>query len=391
MLHPVNKEITSGTLAALILTLLLGFFNRSQSDVLFWVMELPLFFILYWMIFSIGTSVVSHGFRYGIKNSLLKTAAFPAVLLFLYYLYLSIHGQPLFQEASLLLPHFIFFPVLAFYHRPRNFEEVTSLDFWVLILFLLPVTLVKLPERSALPMDGFSFDSLYRVMVLLVTVYAFVVVRRLEGVGFRPDFSWKKLWTTLWVWGVFIGLIFALGYGMDFIRGGESRVWDAEHTEKVLRKFLSILLHTALFEELFFRGLFQNLLSRKIQQTAAPLRYWVIGGISLLVMALITGIGMDDGLVWFPLLVTFLLFLAAGALTGLFPAYQHEYLALAMTSCIFGLVHWHAGSVVFVGFAMIGGWAYGYVYRRTQNVFYAALLHALVNISPMLMGLQLMK
>jgi len=91
------------------------------------------------------------------------------------------------------------------------------------------------------------------------------------------------------------------------------------------------------------------------------------------------------------LLIAFILFLAAAGLSNMFTGFQHHYLALAITSCIFGLVHWHSGSVIFVGFAMIGGWAYGYVYWRTKNVFYAALLHALVNISPMLMGLQLMK
>lgn len=387
----MNKELSISTLSAIVLTILWIFLNRSDMGTLFLVINLPLFFMLYWMLFSIGTPVISQGFRYGIKNSLLKTMVFPAVLLLVYYLYLSINHQPVFQGASIFLAYFIFFPVLAFYHHPRNFRNITILDFLVLVLFLLPITLVKLPERSDLPIGGYSFDSVYRIMILLVTVYAFVVVRRVPDVGFRLDFSWKKIWTTIWVWGLFLIFIFVLGYAMDFVKVGESRTWDVAYVENIVRKFLSILLHTALFEELFFRGLFQNMLSKQIKQTAVPMLYWMIGGLSLLILSFITGIGMKDGLVWFPLLIAFILFLAAAGLSNMFTGFQHHYLALAITSCIFGLVHWHSGSVIFVGFAMIGGWAYGYVYWRTKNVFYAALLHALVNISPMLMGLQLMK
>lgn len=387
----MNKELSISTLTAIVLTILWTIFNRSHIDAFFLVINLPLSFILYWMLFSIGTPVVSQGFRYGIKDSLLKTAVFPASLLFIYYLYLGVNGQPIFQGASIFLPYFILFPVLAFYHSPRNFRNIRTLDFLVLILFLLPVTLVKLPERSDLPIVGYSYDSVYRVMILLVTVYAFVVVRRLPDVGVRLDFSWKKIWTTAWVYGLFLLFIFALGYGLDFIKIGESRTWDMAYIERVIGKFLSILLHTALFEELFFRGLLQNMLSKRIKQTAIPMQYWIIGGLSLLILSFITGVGMKDGMVWFPLLITFILFLTAAGLSGMFSGFQHHYLALAITSCIFGLVHWHSGSVIFVGFAMIGGWAYGYVYWRTRNVFYAAFLHALVNISPMLMGFQLMK
>ncbi len=58
---------------------------------------------------------------------------------------------------------------------------------------------------------------------------------------------------------------------------------------------------------------------------------------------------------------------------------------------IFGLVHYHAGSIIFVGLAAIGGWAYGYTYIKTKNVFYAALVHTLVNTSALMFGLELAK
>jgi len=387
----VNKEVITGTLTTILLTLVWCVLNRYNIDTQFIVVDMPLFFIMYWLIFMIGTPLISQGFRYGVKNSLLKKSALPAFLLVLYYGYVWINGQPLFEGASIFLFYFIFFPILAFYHRPRNFRTITAIDFLVLILFLLPITLVKLPEQTAMPLDGYSFDSMYRMLILIVTAYAFIVIRRLPDVGLRLEYSWKKAGVTLWVWLVFIAGIFVLGYFMDFIKIGDRSPVDLLTIEKWIGRFLSILLHTALFEELFFRGLLQNMLSKKIFQTASPLKYWVIGGSVLIVLSLIVGILMADGWVWFPFLVAFLLFAIAALFSGLFSGLQHHYLSLAITSVLFGLVHWHGGSVIFVGFAMIGGWAYGYVYWRTKNVFYAAILHALVNMSPLLLGLELMK
>src|SRR5690625_616308 len=103
---------------------------------------MPLFFIMYWLIFMIGTPLISQGFRYGVKNSLLKKSALPAFLLVLYYGYVWINGQPLFEGASIFLFYFIFFPILAFFSRPRNFPALTSLDFFVLVFFFLPIPLV---------------------------------------------------------------------------------------------------------------------------------------------------------------------------------------------------------------------------------------------------------
>lgn len=57
------------------------------------------------------------------------------------------------------------------------------------------------------------------------------------------------------------------------------------------------------------------------------------------------------------------------------------YTALAIISMIFGLAHYHKGSIIFVGLAAVAGWAYGYTYLKTKNVFYAAIVHSLVNFS----------
>ncbi len=387
----MKKENLSTLLSILIITLLWLFFNRGQDQLSFYLIDLPYFLIFTGLLFSLGLPSIGQGIRFGTKMSMSKNLIFPVFLLVLYYIYLALHQQPVMEGASLLLPYLVLFPVLALFHQSSNYNKISWWDLGVFLLFLWPVTLVDLPEQSGVPIAGVHFDSLYRMMIMMIAVYAFVVVRRLKGVGFWVNPSWRKLWTTVWVWALYIGLILVLGFQMKFI--AFDGFWSNHdgNWEKIAIRFLSIYLHTALFEELFFRGLFQNMLSKKIRQSAHPHIYWLVGAIVLSVLALFTGIMMKDGLVWFPMVVTLVLFIGAYVLSILFKGYQHHYLAIAIASIIFGLVHFHAGSVIYVGFAIIAGWAYGYVYWKTKSVFYAALIHTLVNISPLLIGIDLLK
>ena len=67
------------------------------------------------------------------------------------------------------------------------------------------------------------------------------------------------------------------------------------------------------------------------------------------------------------------------------------YTSLALTGVTFGLVHYHAKSIVYIGLACVAGWAYGYTYIKTKNVFYSALVHTLVNTSILIFGLKMMR
>ena len=100
---------------------------------------------------------------------------------------------------------------------------------------------------------------------------------------------------------------------------------------------------------------------------------------------------MKGNMQWFPALITIFLFLAAYFIERSGTNPKGTYTALAIASVLFGLVHYHSGSIIFVGLASIGGWAYGFTYIKTKNVFYAALVHALVNNSHLIFGLALMK
>jgi hypothetical protein len=52
-------------------------------------------------------------------------------------------------------------------------------------------------------------------------------------------------------------------------------------------------------------------------------------------------------------------------------------------------VHYHAKSIIYIGLACVAGWAYGYTYIKTKNVFYSAVVHALVGTGAMIFGLKL--
>jgi len=184
----------------------------------------------------------------------------------------------------------------------------------------------------------------------------------------------------VWLIGTVFGLV-------------EFRGWNSGEgiqAEAVAIRFFKIFLHTALFEELFFRGLLQNLLSRKIRQSAEPITFWIVGFMVMMVLSLMVGAIMGGSLFWLPVTIAALVFVGAYLLSLSFTGYRHHYLALAIVSIFFGLVHFHAGSVAFVGLAILAGWAYGYVYWKTRNVLYAALIHALVNLSPMLLGIEIL-
>ncbi len=385
----MNKQTSSTLIFVFGIIVLWIYFNRGQGDLLFYVVDLPLFIILYGLLFSIGLPAVSQGIRYGTKSSLLSTIAFPVVLVVLYYSYLGIHGQTIDYGASLLLPYLMMFPVLAMYHRNLHYNEISWSDLVVTIIFLWPVTLIDLSGNSDLPIEGVHFDSVYRMVIMLIAVYAFVVIRRLGNVGFWVDISGRKLWTAVWVWAVYIGSVWMIGSLFGLVEFGGWDPSDRRSAESIAIRFLTIFLHTALFEELFFRGLLQNMLARKIRQATDQLSFWVISFLVMIILALATGVGMGGPLFWLPAVVSVLLFLIAYLLSNFFSGFRHHYLAMAIISILFGLVHFHAGSIAYVGFAIIAGWAYGYVYWKTRNVLYAALIHTLVNISPMFLGIDI--
>lgn len=382
--------IHSGIYTAL-LSLIFILFSREHHPAAEVFIALPYFMVLYFMLFSVGKPVVSDMLRKAMNADIRFIFLFPLLLVLLYFSYTGLNKQNPFQGALFLVPYLLFFPVLMFAARKSTHNRIDWLDFVVFLLFFFPVTLIDVKPSGNLPFNGGGFDSVYRITVMLTAVFAFVTVRNINDVGFYPVFKWKSLFTVVWVWLAFYLFAFIIGWAVHFIRLKEEDIIHVFIASKVARSLLSVFLHTALFEELVFRGLLQNMLAKRIGQSGSWKTFWAWGLVMLIVLSLLTGYTLSGNMQWFPALITVVLCAAAYGMERTGKARMGGYTALAITSVIFGLVHAHTGSVIFVGLACIGGWAYGYTYLKTGNVFYAALLHALVNTTPLIFGLELAK
>lgn len=387
----LSKELRISIAWTAALTVLFVFFNRSAENLPSALVALPFFVILYFFLFSTGKEKIITQFRKWINGDVRKVVIFPATLITIYFGYVFILKQNPFQGAVSMIPYLVFFPVLVFAAGRKDTKKIDWLDFTTFVLFLIPITLIDAKPAGNLPVSGNDFDSVYRIMMMLTAVYAFVVVKGLDDAGFYPEFNLKKLFTAVWVWLAFYGFVFIIGYSVDFIHFTGHETFNGELLSKISLALITTFLHTALFEELFFRGILQNLLAKRIEQSAAWAVFWRWGFGILLVLALVVGYTLDGKMQWFPAAVTAALFLTAFYIerSGVFT--QGVYTSLVITGVIFGLVHYHSGSIIYIGFACIAGWAYGYTWIKTKNVFYAALVHTLVNSSALIFGLEMMK
>ena len=222
------------------------------------------FILLYFVFFSIGKKEVAERINKFIGSKIQRAIIFPTLLIVLYYSYILIHGQNPLQGTVFMLPFLIYFPTLVFIAKADNSQKLDWLDFATFTLFLLPTTLVEFSLETKLPFSGGGFDSVYRIVIMLAIVYAFIVVRKLKDVGFFPVFKLKHLWTAVWVWLVFYAFVFGIGYSVDFFKYVGYDALLPVILVTVGLSILKIFLHTAIFEELFFRGLLQNMLAKRI-------------------------------------------------------------------------------------------------------------------------------
>jgi hypothetical protein len=345
--------------------------------------------ILFGVTFSIGEATFVNQLQKYADPKKERYLILPILLIFLFYLFLILHGSTPFKGSSSLHLFLYLFPTLYFLAFPT--KEVTWSDLLMVLLILIPSTLIKFEGNSSLPFDGSGFSSVQKFILIIGAVYSFQHVRKLKDIGFalKGDLSFLK--TAILSWLLFVGFIYLMGFIYDFNLSQPFAPLSFSLIILALRELIRIYFGTALVEELFFRGLIQNILSQKIELAKHWRKYWAIGFGLFLIVSLIAGYALSPSLFWFPAIICIGLFVAA----YIFEVKKIEaigtYTALAITSIFFGLVHFHAGSILFVGLASVAGWAYGYTYLKTKNVFYAALVHCLVNASEFLFTLDQLK
>ncbi len=385
------NSLLKGAFATIILTLFFLFYTSGRCTLAELMLALPFFLLFYFAQFTIGRESVVDALQTWIGKNWWNVLIFPTTMLVLYLIFMIISHQNLLEGNLWLLLYITFFPVAVFSLRKQPVRKIGWLDFTVFALVLLPGSLYSIKQNSDLPINGSGFDSISHLMIILSGFYAFGVVRGIREVGFVAQLKWKSLRTALLVWIAFYSLVFVLGRSVNFI----AIIGYSDPLEIVLKSILFTLigtfLHTALFEELFFRGILQNMLSKRIGQGKSWLIFWLVGFLILFTGALLVGYTLEGQMKWFPALVTIVLFGCAYLLEKSGKHGLGVYTSLAITGVTFGLVHYHAKSIVYIGLACVAGWAYGYTYHKTKSVFYSALVHTLVNTGVLIFGLKMIR
>lgn len=387
----LSLEIRRSAIWTAVLTFLFLLNNWTANPLSDMIIALPFFVVIYYFYFSIGKEEVSGWMRKWIDSDVKKVLIFPVFLMALYFLYILLNNQNPFQGSLVFVPFLVLFPVLLFAARRHRIQQIDWIDFTAFILYLLAANFIKVDPAGNLPFNGDGFDSVYRLMLMLTAAYTFVTIRGLKDVGFFPVLNLKFLWTAIWVWFVYYLFVFIVGYYVDFIKINGHESISKELLTKIGVTLLITYLHTGIFEELFFRGILQNMLAKRIGQAKSWKIFWQWGLVILIPLAVLVGYNLKGGMQWFPALMSLAIFAAAYLIEKANKSQAGVYTALAITSVIFGLVHYHSGAIVYISFACLAGWAYGYTYIKTKNVFYSALVHTLVNSSALAFGLEFMK
>jgi membrane protease YdiL (CAAX protease family) len=243
---------------------------------------------------------------------------------------------------ALLAPALLAIPY-AIFSIPRHEFHLT----YFLGLALLPVALSALLEFSNLPphFTWQDFVALFGIALILelrvfspawpyaglgslpklylcdVALYLYIVVRRLPGIGYSFVPTLDDIKIGLREWAFFLPLALGLGFATHFI-SFYPRHPSVGH---IAGAFLITFLLTAIPEELFFRGILQNLLEPRL-----------------------------------------------GAAKS-----------LLLTACLFGLSHFHKGAAFnwrYVLLAAIAGIFYGRAWMAKRHLFASALTHTLVDV-----------
>jgi uncharacterized protein len=196
----------------------------------------------------------------------------------------------------------------------------TLADYLAAIIVWLPVEFRWMYRLFPYPAQ--LTHTLTILLALSTGVAAFVLLRRLEGVGYAIEWRRGFAGSVLVHFGIFAAIAVALGIRIGFLK------YDASvaRLRSLPLSVIGILFFTAWPEEFLFRGVLQNLFQR---------------------------------------------------------TFKNQWTGLALASVIFGLSHiFHAPypNWKYVALATIAGLFYGHTWMKTKSLFPAALVHALVDI-----------
>lgn len=232
------------------------------------------------------------------------------------------HGGDLSSRNVLILVAYIVAPIAILTRAAAPGSRPSLVDLGVILMLWLPVELQYFEQFWMLPAGNPSY-VLAKTLGMELALFCFVVVRRLDGVGYRFRLAAEDLTVGLIALVVFLALAVPTALSTGFVVFEPH--WNGPG--KWLLMSLGIFFFIALPEEVLFRGLIFNMLQRLIPR----------GG---------------------------------------------PYTALAISSLIFGLAHLNnpPGDWRYVLLATGAGMCYGWAYLRTGSLLASAYAHALVDI-----------
>jgi len=189
----------------------------------------------------------------------------------------------------------------------------------VVVLTMLALTLELHLLSSAWPQAGLG--SLPKLYLADVALYLYLISRRIQGMGYSFLPRASAFFIGIREWLFFAPIAFGLGFALHFIRFFP-RVHSVGH---IIAGVLVTFLLTAVPEEIFFRGILQNLLEHRL--------------------------GRD----W----------------------------ALAIASVLFGISHFHKGAAFnwrYVILATFAGVFYGRAWRVKRQLLASAVTHTTVDV-----------
>jgi membrane protease YdiL (CAAX protease family) len=217
----------------------------------------------------------------------------------------------LFALAALPFGLFAFAPV-------RDRSQLNWQDALVLLWLFVPAMSGQIGGIWDVPVN---LDFMTRVFLVAVGAWSFLIVRGLKESGYEFRFSGIVLKDAMISLGAFTAIGMPVGFALRFI--GWNPQWRG--VSVFARDYVTIFLFVAIVEELFFRGLLQNLLER---------------------------------------------------------SFGSRHLAQAASSVLFGLSHVRhapAPNWRYVILATIAGWFYGWAYRKHRSLMASATTHAFVD------------
>lgn len=196
-------------------------------------------------------------------------------------------------------------------------QKLVWQDVVVLLALALTLELRWLSGAWAHP----GLGSLPKLYLCDVALYLFLVVRGVEGAGYSLTRNASAIGIGVREWLYYSPFAFGLGFGLHFI-SFHRRVHSMGH---IAAAVLVTLLLTAVPEELFFRGLLQNLLEPHLGR-------WC---------------------------------------------------ALGVASVLFGLSHFHKGAAFnwrYVAMAAVAGVFYGRAWRERRQLLASSMTHTMVDV-----------